>query len=233
MKLDYRNEQILNFIVRHYVDTAVPVSSGVISQKSKIEVSPATVRNIMLELDKEGFLTQPHTSAGRIPTEKGYRYFIKHCAQTRAPSENIQKEINKATANIHSDLETAFDELSHVIARRLKLFSGIGVLTDNPRVFSYGIAEVMQEPELQEHSTAMQFAKIIDHLDDEMDKFISEEMMMRVDVGTFGMVSRVFHNEDIGKCVLFSIGPQRMNYEAASSLLKYTVDDIINHINET
>ncbi len=233
MKLEDRKEQILNFIVRHYVDTALPVSSQIVSQESNIDVSPATIRNTMLELDGEGYLIQPHTSAGRIPTEKGYQYFIKHCASLRKPSINAQREINRALAHFENNIETAFDELSHVLARRLGLFSGVGVFNDNPRIFSYGVAEVLRAPEFEEHDLAMQFANIIDNLEEELDHFSANDPTPHINIGTFGMVSASFHNADMGNCILFSIGPRRMNYEAARSLLQYTVDDLIGQNHNT
>src|SRR3989344_4641344 len=76
MKLDSRKEHILDFIIRDYIETAQPVSSGRVAAKKVLDSSPATWRNFMLELDEDGFLYQPHTSAGRAPTERGYRYFI-------------------------------------------------------------------------------------------------------------------------------------------------------------
>lgn len=233
MRLEERKEQILNFIVRHYVDTALPVSSGIINQKSKIDMSAATIRNAMLELDEEGYLTQPHTSAGRIPTEKGYRYFIKHCTQTRVPAPSAQRDINRALAQLDTNVETAFDELSRALARQLGLFSGVGILSNNRRIFSYGIAEVLREPEFVEHDLAMQFAEIIDHLEETLDQFSVHESTPRIDIGIFGIVSASFRNMDKGECVLFSIGPQRMNYEAARSLTQYTIDDLIGQNHNT
>ena len=72
-----RRQLILGVVVREYVETAVPVSSRSVSQRPELNVSSATVRNEMAYLEDHGFLTHPHTSAGRVPTEKGYRYFVE------------------------------------------------------------------------------------------------------------------------------------------------------------
>lgn len=72
-----RQQKILNAIVKEYVKTSKPVSSKILVQKHNLGLSSATIRNEMKELEKFGYLQQPHTSAGRIPTEKGYRFFIK------------------------------------------------------------------------------------------------------------------------------------------------------------
>jgi heat-inducible transcriptional repressor len=72
-----RRRQILNIVVREYIETALPIGSKNVSQHPDLHVSPATVRNEMAYLEEHGYLTHPHTSAGRVPTEKGYRYFVE------------------------------------------------------------------------------------------------------------------------------------------------------------
>ncbi len=74
--LDDRKASILRAVVQEYIETAQPVGSSRVSHAPDVEVSSATVRNEMAQLEHDGYLTQPHTSAGRIPTEKGYRYFV-------------------------------------------------------------------------------------------------------------------------------------------------------------
>ena len=74
--LDQRKASILRAVVEEYIDSAQPVGSGHVASAPGVEVSPATVRNEMALLEQEGYLVQPHTSAGRIPTDKGYRYFV-------------------------------------------------------------------------------------------------------------------------------------------------------------
>ncbi len=75
--LTERQETILGLIIHQYIDAAQPVGSRWLVDKYQLGVSPATVRNEMAHLTQSGFLRQPHTSAGRIPTEKGYRYFVR------------------------------------------------------------------------------------------------------------------------------------------------------------
>ena len=74
--LEERKASILRAVVQEYITTAQPVGSSVIANAPGIEVSPATVRNEMVQLERQGYLHQPHTSAGRVPTEKGYRFFV-------------------------------------------------------------------------------------------------------------------------------------------------------------
>ena len=78
--LDERKAAILRAVVEEYIETAQPVGSGTVARTTTVRVSSATVRNEMAVLEQEGYLIQPHTSAGRIPTDKGYRFFVDHLA---------------------------------------------------------------------------------------------------------------------------------------------------------
>src|SRR5919109_3977587 len=86
-----RRSSLLNLIVEEYVDTALPVGSKYIVSKHQMPVSPATVRLEMAKLEEEGFITQPHTSAGRVPSDKGYRYYVEALmAEEALPYEDRQ-----------------------------------------------------------------------------------------------------------------------------------------------
>ncbi len=77
-RLTERRETILGIVVREYIATATPVGSKTIAEEHHLSISPATIRNEMALLEEQGYLTHPYTSAGRIPTQKGYRYFVEH-----------------------------------------------------------------------------------------------------------------------------------------------------------
>lgn len=89
--LDERKALILTAVVQEYIETAQPVGSSAIARGLEIQASPATVRNDMATLESEGFLDQPHTSAGRVPTEKGYRYFVDRVGETRLATLETRK----------------------------------------------------------------------------------------------------------------------------------------------
>src|SRR5689334_3152035 len=75
--LDLRSQAILRAVIEDYVATAVPVGSQSLVERYRLDVSSATVRNVLAELELEGYLTHPHTSAGRIPTDDGYRWYVE------------------------------------------------------------------------------------------------------------------------------------------------------------
>ncbi|HYV07061.1 MAG TPA: heat-inducible transcriptional repressor HrcA [Blastocatellia bacterium] len=96
-KFDDRKTEILAAIVRSHVATGQPVGSFALAQQSSERLSSATIRNICAELEEEGFLTHPHTSAGRMPTDKGYRYYVDHSVATarlsRADAARIEERL--------------------------------------------------------------------------------------------------------------------------------------------
>src|SRR3989338_1496284 len=75
-----RKKKVLSAIIKHFIETAEPVGSNTILISYQFHVSPATIRNDMMSLEKSGYIFQPHTSAGRIPTDKGYRLFVDEIA---------------------------------------------------------------------------------------------------------------------------------------------------------
>ncbi len=116
-RLDDRKAAILRSVVTGYVETAQPVGSSQVARDPVIEVSPATVRADMAALEREGYLTHPHTSAGRIPTDKGYRFFVDHLGNppplARAEHEQVQAFFSKA----HGELERVLQDTSRLLAQ--------------------------------------------------------------------------------------------------------------------
>ena len=80
-ELGERKEKILNAIIQNYLETGEPVGSRTISKYSDLNLSSATIRNEMSDLEELGYILQPHTSSGRIPSDKGYRFYVDHLMQ--------------------------------------------------------------------------------------------------------------------------------------------------------
>ena len=115
--LDERKAAILSAVVQEYISTAQPVGSSHIATASGIGVSSATVRNEMAVLEQEGYLTQPHTSAGRIPTDKGYRFFVDHLASPRTADTATKKQVGEFFSAAHGRLEEMLHHTSDLLTR--------------------------------------------------------------------------------------------------------------------
>lgn len=111
-----RKSRILSAVIHHYIKTAKPVGSNVLIDEYNIELSPATVRNLMAELEDEGFLTHPHTSAGRIPTDKGYRAYVDSIAKLQKVAIAEEERIRKEYEQKHQEIEAILSETSRILS---------------------------------------------------------------------------------------------------------------------
>jgi heat-inducible transcriptional repressor len=115
--LDERKAAILTTVVTDYVETAQPVGSSQVARDPTIEVSPATIRADMAALERDGYLMHPHTSAGRVPTDKGYRFFVDHLATPMLLGESKREQIQEFFSRAHGELERMLADTSRLLAQ--------------------------------------------------------------------------------------------------------------------
>jgi len=115
--LNKRNENILRAIVRSYLIHAEPVGSRTISRQFNLGLSPATIRNTMSDLEEMGYLAQPHTSAGRLPTDKGYRYYVDSLMDKMILSSEEEAQIKKGCLRKGSERDDLMESTSMVLSR--------------------------------------------------------------------------------------------------------------------
>ena len=154
--LSDRQEKILNLLIKEYLDSGSAISSGLLQKRLQLDISPATIRNELQELTELGYVIQPHTSAGRIPTEKGYRFFVQitfsqntekfpsfilreiESAKEKIDRElTLAKELTKSLEQLHSVLEfermeeqLLFDALKIIGSSQESYHDTIGLMTD-------------------------------------------------------------------------------------------------------
>jgi heat-inducible transcriptional repressor len=131
-KLDERRKDILWAIIQSYIDLNIPIGSKLITQRFPIGLSPATIRNTMSKLEEMGYIKQPHTSAGRVPTEKGYRFYINTLMEEQIISLNtaLSRELFNRLRIIKKESNTLIREA----ARTLSSFSHYLALATPPRI---------------------------------------------------------------------------------------------------
>ena len=115
--LDDRKTAILRAVVEEYIATAQPVGSSHIAANDGVQVSSATVRNDMAFLEQEGYLAQPHTSAGRIPTDKGYRFFVDHLTPNGKLGAADQMKVGEFFDTATGRLEETLQRTSTLLAQ--------------------------------------------------------------------------------------------------------------------
>ncbi len=225
--MDERKELILNTIIKEHIKTGLPVSSGVLVEKYKLNISPATVRNEMAILEEEEYIIQPHTSAGRIPTEKAYKLFI----------DNVQiKKINKSDqACLEELLEESSEENLKNVAKKLASLSGTTVFWAFHRhnLYYTGISNLLQQPEFSELNIIYDISAIIDRIDEIINDVFDEiEDGINIRIGSdspFGDFSgTIMAKYKIGEHEsLFGIlSPVRMDYEKNLTLINFVYNKL-------
>ncbi len=115
--VEQRKRHLLQWIVHYYIRTSKPVSSGLIAEEAGLDLSSATIRNILTELENEGYLSQPHASAGREPTDKGYRFFVDYLSDVQRLAVGEKENIEGQYRRRIGELDTLLVETSRLLSR--------------------------------------------------------------------------------------------------------------------
>src|SRR5512135_1029040 len=116
MDLDERNRKVLQAVIDSYIASGLPIGSNVLVKRFDFGLSSATLRNIMAELEELGYLTHPHTSAGRIPTDLGYRYYIDSLISIEKDADDFGDQLRNAPPLHGDDLHELMEEASRFLA---------------------------------------------------------------------------------------------------------------------
>lgn len=142
-QLTERERTILHLVVRNFIDTAGPVGSRKLVKRSSLDLSPATVRNTLCDLEEQGYLKHPYRSAGRMPTERGYRAFVNELMDTPELSAAKRKLLKERMDRLMGDADALFRETSRLLSRMTNL---LGVVL-SPKI-STGVLERLEVVQL-------------------------------------------------------------------------------------
>lgn len=227
--MEQRQKDLLAEIIRCYVKSALPIGSRFLEEKCGLGVSSATLRNEMATLEKEGYLTHPHPSAGRIPTEKGYRFFLDNFAKAGKISA---KELKLLTDFYRKVKILPWENRIRELAKKLAEISRNAVVVGfSPDSFYYtGLSNLFSQPEFKDPDVVYDLGLVIDHLDQVMAKMFGKINATTVRLGSdnpFGEQTSVILTPWRSQEGLMGIlGPMRMDYEKNIGLLKFIEDNI-------
>jgi len=224
--MNLRQEAILDAIIRDYVETAEPVGSLNLGEKFDFPFSPATIRGEMAELEKLGYISQPHTSAGRVPTDKGYRYFVNlMVTQTKALARQDEHEIKHKMLEQHMRYEKLIDLAAKTLAEST---GNVGIVGVSGLIYSHGLANLFSQPEFQDSDNAVRAAEILDRMHELVAEipnvvnpivFIGSESPFSAAAGC-SLVVTGFETpyNTIGRLAV--LGPTRMDYEKVIAVVE-------------
>jgi transcriptional regulator of heat shock response len=227
--MNTRQQEVLKAIIELYTETAEPVGSQVLLNNYDFDVSSATLRNDMVFLEEEGYLYQPHISAGRIPTDQGYRFFVEAMGNqslTLEEQKHLQSELLM--------LRAKHTRLGRSTAKLLSAFSGnlaVSGLVNREELYDFGMKEMIEKPEFRDIDDLCRLVETLDSLDDKLEKIL--ETMQSGETKIFiggenpidgiencSMVIAPYKTTE-GTAILAIIGPKRMDYAKNKSLLEY------------
>lgn len=226
--LSPREQQILRVIVNEYRSSAAPVGSQLVWQRYGLGISPATIRNVMAALTQAGYLRQPHTSAGRVPTEQAYRLFVEG-AEASAPNAAEREKLSLRIKKAPNATAAA-----NVLTRQLAEVAGaVGVYVDADGVRVYGLANAFGHPEFQDIRVARYLAEVIDQAGEWLPKLAVEPGKVAMRIGEENQDYRarqvsVLASTD-GERYYAVIGSTRMPYQKLLSLFEYGQELVRNH----
>src|SRR3989338_4006969 len=162
-QLAERQSSVLEAIVREYIRTAEPVGSLAVTERYDIAASSATIRNDMADLEDNGFIHQPHTSAGRVPTEKAYQYYVDNFLR----DVDVPRQEEKALRQLWS-MDEMSREILKLTAKTVASFSTESVFLafDRHDVYYTGLANLFGQPEFVDQGQVQSVSVMIDRLDE-------------------------------------------------------------------
>ena len=230
--MQQRQEIILGSIIREYVDSAIPVSSSLLAEKYDFDLSPATIRTEMLELENSGYLYQPYTSAGRMPTDKGFRYFVDELMKDKKLSQKEQNSLQVEVLKLKAQNRMLARTTAKLLSQMSDNLAVSGVIGSDD-FHKAGFQRLFSKPEFQNSDSVCRVAEVIDYIDEnievlsnelknksEIEIYIGEENPI-CNIDNCSMVVSKYNLEDGGEGLLAIIGPKRMKYSRNVSLIDY------------
>lgn len=220
-----RQQKILSAIVEQYAEVASPVGSSLMAKL--FNVSSATIRAEMAELERHGFIMQPHTSAGRVPTDKGYRHYVNMLNDNAPAALTEGRAIKALTARVQSAgapermIRNAVDTL-------VELTHNLGLATIGNQLYISGLSNLFGQPEFMGGRQVQQVAQLLDNLEpwlreaapnEPLSVYIGSENPIGRSAGVTLIISR-FRSPFSDRSYIGTLGPTRQSYRDVMTLVK-------------
>lgn len=229
MEITERQKQILYQVIEEYAETAAPVGS--ITMAKLFGVSPATIRAEMARLEVLGLIAQPHTSAGRVPTDAGYRYYVNSLGESEMAGATEQRSLDRGThalevrVNSQSRADTA---IRGAVDALVELTGNLGLATIGGQLYLSGISRLFTQPEFVDTRRVQAVAKLLDNLEpwlreaapgEALNIFIGHENPIGKSSEVSLIISR-FKSPFSDRSYIGVLGPTRQNYARVMALVR-------------
>lgn len=220
-----RQKLILAAIIEQYAEVASPVGSTLLAKLFR--VSSATIRAEMAELERLGFISQPHTSAGRVPTDKGYRFYVNQISESGEqflPEGRAERALTARASSGGMPERT----IRNTVDTLVELTHNLGLATIGNQLYMSGLSNLFGQPEFTRSSDVQQIAKLLDNLEpwlreaapnEPLSVFIGQENPIGKNAGASLIVSR-FRSPYSDHSYIGVLGPTRQSYRDVMSLVQ-------------
>lgn len=228
-----RQIAILEAIIEQYAEVAVPVGSVTLAKL--FGVSSATVRSEMARLEELGLIAQPHTSAGRVPTDKGYRLYVnrltenEHVSSTNEP-RLIDRSARAIDARVQTHVNQADRAIRSAVDSLVELTRNMGLATIGDELYLSGMGNLFSHPEFADGVHVQAVARLIDNLEpwlrevapnEPLNVYIGSENPIGKSSGASLIISR-FQSPYSSRSYIGVLGPTRQDYAKTMRLVRYT-----------
>lgn len=230
MDITERQEKILAQIIEEYAETASPVGS--VTMAKLFDVSPATIRAEMARLESLGLIAQPHTSAGRVPTDAGYRYYVNKMTESDTSSRETKMIENRGMHVLEkrvSSQSRADAAIRGAVDSLVELTGNLGLATVGGQLYLSGISRLFMQPEFMDAGRVQAVAKLLDNLEpwlreaapgEALNIFIGHENPIGKNSEVSLIISK-FISPYSDKSYIGVLGPTRQNYARVTNLVRY------------
>ena len=228
-----RQQQILRAIVEQYAEVASPVGSSLLAKV--FNVSSATIRAEMAELERLGYINQPHTSAGRIPTDKGYRFYVNNLVEAENGNE---RRAERALAARVSGGGLPERTIRNAVDTLVELTHNLGLATIGNQLYMSGLSNLFGQPEFMHAGQAQQIARLLDNLEpwlreaapnEPLNVYIGAENPVGRNAGASLIISR-FRSPYSDNSYIGVLGPTRQQYRDVMNLVEHagkTLEEVL------
>lgn len=223
--LSERQQKILKAVVEQYAEVASPVGSSLLSRA--FDVSSATIRAEMAELERKGYINQPHTSAGRVPTDKGYRFYVNSLDGTDRNAAEQRGE-RALTARVgHGGIPERM--IRNAVDTLVELTHNLGMATIGDQLYMSGLSNLFGQPEFINGGQVKQVARLLDNLEpwireaapnEPLSVYIGAENPIGRSAGCSLIISK-FRSSYSDKSYIGVIGPTRQSYRDVMALVQH------------
>ncbi|MGY4893642.1 MAG: transcriptional regulator [Candidatus Saccharimonadota bacterium] len=224
-----RQRLILAAIIEQHAEIAAPVGSVMLAKL--FGVSSATIRSEMAKLEEMGFIVQPHTSAGRIPTDAGYRYYVNSLNEAQAEQPQLLDRSARAIeARVSTHGDRADRAIRSAVDSLVDLTQNLGIATIGDELYISGMGNLFSQPEFMHGEHAQQVARLLDNLEpwlreaapnEPLNVFIGAENPIGKSSGATLIISR-FRSPYSDNSYIGVIGPTRQSYAKVMRLVRHT-----------